>query len=98
MKTGVILVQKFNIGVIDFELVETFHKKVKDTLPANIKAVIIPHTWEFKQVDDKVIYIGMDMEIDLDTSARFIEMISETLGEDYTIVKNVCKAEVINEY
>lgn len=97
MITGKILVQKVNMEEIDLEVALVLHKKVKETLPDNIKAVIIPDTWKFIQVDDKVIYIGMDSQIDLGISTGFIDAISETLGEGYTIVTNLCRAEVIDE-
>lgn len=97
MKTGKILVQRINMEEVNLETVVTFHEMVKETLPFNIKSVVIPHTWEFKQVDDKVIYIGMDYLADVEVSTSFVKRITEDLGEEYTIVTNMCRAEVIDE-
>lgn len=97
MKTGKILVQKVNIEEADLSLVLDFYDKTKEALPINIETVLIPHTWDFQLVDDNVIYIKIDIAIDVETTQSFINKIKEALGESYTITVNVCEAEVIHE-
>lgn len=96
MKNDKILIQKWNINEVDLETASNFHSKVKEILPQNIIPILVPDTWEFKVLEENVLYVKLDKEVDFHLSEEFFRMMKEEIGEGYTVVTNLCEVEIIN--
>lgn len=96
MNKSKVLVQKVNLEDTDLEIAIKFYDKTKENLPLNIKTVLIPHTWNFKIIEENLVYITIDMNISLDVTESFVNKIKESLGDSYAYMTSVCETEIIN--
>lgn len=91
-----IIVQKVDFSRDDWETIEKRSKEIVKVCPCGTSVIAVPYTWGVKIVDENTIFIEMGLSSDFDMTAMIIDRIKEDIGEDYNVLYNACKIDILD--